>query len=318
MHRLVFSSEDLPAELDDQARFALWCDLYIERYGEFDFRRTDDGPFSMRSEFAVVGDTGIARASGAAITASRTEQSAVTDKNDDFVVGLNRGNTRGYMLQRGREVITTTGQAMFWSYAEPCASRIEGWIGLTIPRARLLELVADAEDLIARPIDPNTPALRHLDRYLDFLFGAQELDGEPVLAEVHSATLVDLTALALGAGRDAAELARTGGLRAARAREILSEIRKDFANPGFSAELVGAKLGFSSRYVQELLQDTKFTLSERVLELRLQKARAMLGDPRQARLRISDIAFACGFNEVSYFNRCFRRRFGASPTQYRR
>jgi transcriptional regulator GlxA family with amidase domain len=54
-----------------------------------------------------------------------------------------------------------------------------------------------------------------------------------------------------------------------------------------------------------------------VLELRLQKARVMLGDPRRARLKISDIAFACGFNEVSYFNRCFRRRFGASPTQYR-
>jgi AraC-like DNA-binding protein len=25
-----------------------------------------------------------------------------------------------------------------------------------------------------------------------------------------------------------------------------------------------------------------------------------------------------GSDEVPYFNRCFRRRFGASPTQYRR
>jgi AraC-like DNA-binding protein len=32
---------------------------------------------------------------------------------------------------------------------------------------------------------------------------------------------------------------------------------------------------------------------------------------------VSDIAYACGFSEVSYFNRCFRRRFGASPTQMR-
>jgi AraC-like DNA-binding protein len=32
---------------------------------------------------------------------------------------------------------------------------------------------------------------------------------------------------------------------------------------------------------------------------------------------VSDLAAACGFNEVSYFDRCFRRRFGASPTQYR-
>jgi len=33
--------------------------------------------------------------------------------------------------------------------------------------------------------------------------------------------------------------------------------------------------------------------------------------------RISDIAFECGFNDLSYFNRCFRRRFGLTPTAAR-
>jgi AraC-like DNA-binding protein len=54
-----------------------------------------------------------------------------------------------------------------------------------------------------------------------------------------------------------------------------------------------------------------------VLELRLQKARSMLADRRCDRLRVSEIAYASGFNEVSYFNRCFRRRFGATPTHFR-
>jgi AraC-like DNA-binding protein len=43
----------------------------------------------------------------------------------------------------------------------------------------------------------------------------------------------------------------------------------------------------------------------------------MLPDPHHNRLKISDIAYACGFNEVSYFNRCFRRRFGSTPGQFR-
>jgi len=34
-------------------------------------------------------------------------------------------------------------------------------------------------------------------------------------------------------------------------------------------------------------------------------------------MRIGDIAYACGFNEVSYFNRCFRRRFACSPREHR-
>ncbi len=54
-----------------------------------------------------------------------------------------------------------------------------------------------------------------------------------------------------------------------------------------------------------------------MLELRLQKARAMLADSRHDRLRVIEVAYACGFNAIAYFNQCFRRRFGGSPTQYR-
>jgi AraC-like DNA-binding protein len=43
----------------------------------------------------------------------------------------------------------------------------------------------------------------------------------------------------------------------------------------------------------------------------------MLMSPHSGRLKVSEIAYACGFNEISYFNQAFRRRFGASPTQFR-
>jgi transcriptional regulator GlxA family with amidase domain len=59
------------------------------------------------------------------------------------------------------------------------------------------------------------------------------------------------------------------------------------------------------------------SFTARVLELRLQRARAMLADARHDQLRIGEIADRCGFNEIPYFNRCFRGRFGASPKQFR-
>jgi AraC-like DNA-binding protein len=43
----------------------------------------------------------------------------------------------------------------------------------------------------------------------------------------------------------------------------------------------------------------------------------MLADRQHDKRKVSEIAYACGFNEVSYFNRCFRARFGTSPTQLR-
>jgi AraC-like DNA-binding protein len=52
----------------------------------------------------------------------------------------------------------------------------------------------------------------------------------------------------------------------------------------------------------------------RLNELRLRKAAELLANGEG---RVSDIAFDCGFNDLSYFNRCFRRRFGLTPTAAR-
>jgi transcriptional regulator GlxA family with amidase domain len=107
------------------------------------------------------------------------------------------------------------------------------------------------------------------------------------------------------------------GLRAARLQEILAEIRAGFADPALSPGRVALKLGVSARHVQNLLQQSGTSFTERVLELRLQKARTMLVDRSKQGLKVGDIARASGFNEVSHFNGCFRRRSGASPTSFR-
>jgi AraC-like DNA-binding protein len=38
---------------------------------------------------------------------------------------------------------------------------------------------------------------------------------------------------------------------------------------------------------------------------------------RPGSIALSDVAFECGFNDLSYFNRCFRRRFGLTPSAAR-
>jgi AraC-like DNA-binding protein len=57
------------------------------------------------------------------------------------------------------------------------------------------------------------------------------------------------------------------------------------------------------------------TFQAYVGELRLARAaRELIGTDR----RISEIAFACGFNNLSNFNRLFLRRYGMNPGAYRR
>jgi len=50
---------------------------------------------------------------------------------------------------------------------------------------------------------------------------------------------------------------------------------------------------------------------------RKQKAYRMLRDARFSDRSITSIAFDCGFGDHSYFNRSFRRRFGATPSDIR-
>lgn len=77
--------------------------------------------------------------------------------------------------------------------------------------------------------------------------------------------------------------------------------------------MVAARAGITERYLQQLIEAHGETFSHRLLRLRLDAA--ALAKPA---MRISEIAFACGFNDLSYFNRSFKKRFGESPRMHRR
>lgn len=316
---IVFSSEELPANLSEKGRFGLWREIYSQRFGEADISCLDL-PFSSRSEFSQIGELGLVRCESTIQQFSRNRRQAASDGRHDYLIGFNRCAARMVVKQRGREAELVRGAMNVYMNAEPSECMCDGenaWIGLSVPLSRLAGAGLNADDLICSPVDAMRPAVRHLARYVEFLAASDELAEEPRIDASVETVLLDLVTLAFGANGEVSDVASGRGLRAARIREILAELRGGFADPGFSAARVGRKLGLTGRYVQELLYQTELSFTERVLELRLQSASAMLADPRHDRLKISDIAYACGFGEVSYFNRCFRRRFGCSPTQYR-
>ena len=129
--------------------------------------------------------------------------------------------------------------------------------------------------------------------------------------------LADLVALAIGPSRDGAHLAEVRGLKAARLQAVLDHISRNFSHAGFSAADVAGRLGVSGRYVHLLLEETGASFSEHVLERRLTYAYDLLTNPGRLATRIGDIAFECGFSDLSHFNRSFRQRFGCTPSDAR-
>ena len=71
----------------------------------------------------------------------------------------------------------------------------------------------------------------------------------------------------------------------------------------------------SANYFSEKFKEaTGMNFVRYVARIRFEKAAALL---RQPDLRISEIAFACGFQSLSQFNRVFKKLAGQSPTEYR-
>src|SRR5262245_5417094 len=190
------------------------------------------------------------------------------------------------------------------------------FITFRVPAAAVAPLVPDLGAVVARRVLADSPALRLLVRYLEILQDTSAL-ATPQLQHVVATHVYDLLALAVGATHEAAEIANGRGLRAARVQAILAEIKAHFTEPKFSPAHVAKVIGVSPRYVQDLLHDTDMSFTERVMELRLQKAHAMLAGAAHRHLKIIDIAYACGFGDLSYFNRVFRRRYGDTPSGVR-
>ena len=139
----------------------------------------------------------------------------------------------------------------------------------------------------------------------------------PELQQTAANHVVDLIALTLGATRDAAHLAEGRGARAARLQSIKNDILGNLNDERLSVHTVAARHKVTPRYVQRLFEEAGATFTEYVLGQRLARAHRLLTDPRRTERTLTAIAFEVGFSDLSYFNRAFRRRFGATPSDLR-
>ena len=140
-------------------------------------------------------------------------------------------------------------------------------------------------------------------------------DLDLVAREAVSRHLVDLVALVLGARGDAAELARGRGLAAAQLMVMKRYVLGQLSEPTLSVRC--CRHGVSVRYVQQLFERSGTTFTKFLMEQRLLATQDRLSNVLTRTASIAQIAFDCGFADLSTFNRAFRRRFGATPSDIR-
>jgi AraC-like DNA-binding protein len=313
--RKMLSTDLLPQGLDDRRRFLLFSELFVHFSNTGELDPAADVPFRAAMNSIHIGTTMLGRCDGT-FTTVRRERRQVLETNDDrYCLARNTGNRASHVVHRGREFAMRPGAMVLLKLDEPFFSADgashKRFTNVHLPAASLRAMVTDVDNMVGRELEPGGALSLAMD-YSDLLL--QHPSAVDEAGMVIAAHLMDLASLGLGARGDIAVAAGRGGLRAVRLKAVLRILERRFSEPDLSAQKLAAAAGLSERYVNELMFEAGASFTMRLNELRLRKAAELLAHTER---RISDIAFDCGFNDLSYFNRCFRRRFGLTPSAAR-
>jgi AraC-like DNA-binding protein len=305
------------SSLPERDRLGIWLELYGHKLFNLEIDPFGKDPF--RAEVTLRSLPGISLSAGSRSDAHYRIRGRHLKNATDMVMLIAVLAGRGHSAQRNREALTLPGQAVMMLTSEPAThTLVEAgrYLSLYMPRASLAALAPGFERHLVRSIDAGRGALRLLVDYMRMIGGAGTLDS-PGLRHSLATHVQDLLALTLSDEGDAVEIARGRGLRAARLQAVMADIAANLHVPGLSAEDVARRQAITPDYVRKLFRGQGTSFADYVLDQRLLAVHRALRDPRLVGVHVGALAYDAGFADISYFNRRFRLRFGATPTDVR-
>jgi AraC-like DNA-binding protein/anti-sigma regulatory factor (Ser/Thr protein kinase) len=97
-------------------------------------------------------------------------------------------------------------------------------------------------------------------------------------------------------------------------KEMVDYIHKNITNSQLTADEISYALGIShSNLYRKTKQLTNLSLNEFVRQVRLQNAERLLSE---GKLSVAEVMFEVGFSNHSYFSKCFKKLYNATPKNY--
>jgi AraC-like DNA-binding protein len=306
-----FSTADLP----EKDRVAIWRDHYCRMALKLDIEPFSDAPLECSILTRALPGVQMMSTAMSPVRITRTRE-FLADGNGDLIFIINQSGSV-IAQSRGRDIVMREGDALLMSTGEVKVfdRRVHGGsLSFRIPRSILTSIVVDVDDVVMQLIPRETEALKLLAGYAAPLFNDIAL-ATPEFRRTAVNHLHDLVALALGSAHEVVPVGygvSIARFRAAKAYIIENSNRRDLSVGG-----VAAHAGLTPRNFQRLFESEGTTFCEFLLLQRLSHAHRMLTEPRLARTQVSAIAYDSGFNDLSYFNRSFKRRYGVRPRDIR-
>ena len=310
MSHFVLRTEDMDAARrveEFEAACTQICHLQITPAGE---------EYSSRTSIALVGNAVLADTTHSSCVTQRTPALA-TATGDNILLHVPLSGGFSIRQRGGGEQDCGPGSIYLDPTEQPGIARFDGLhtnaFYLSLPRAALGPA---ADKLSLRSQIALTPQWRLMLAYARAIHAeAARLPAADL--EQCGAHLQDLVLLAIGADRDAEQIARGRGARVARLRAIRADIERNLTSPDLAPGWIAARHGISPRYLRGLFADEGTSFSDHVMRRRLMLAHGRLSDPALFGVPVSRIAAEAGFGDLSWFNQRFRQAFGRTPTDIR-
>lgn len=310
MHPEVFklSNRDVPAH----QQLSYLHDFVARSVAGLQFtpRDNDDFEFELAAR-NLGGDTVVGLARYSAVRGERT-RALVADGRRNYVMTIHDTDYEVEVAGRGRLQVprgdvVIANESLRQTFTLPGT----GVTAIVLDEQRMVEIAPAVRARAIHHVPSGRPGAALVAGYARLLLAEVSLDDGA--ARVAGDHLYRLAALALGLSGDRPhDLPGMGGARLALVKK---DVERNVTDPELDIAAVAKRQGITPRYIQRLFESEGTTFGEFLRDLRLDLAHAALeaGNPGT----ISAIAFDCGFGDLSHFNKAFRHRFGATPSDIR-
>ncbi|GAA6210227.1 helix-turn-helix domain-containing protein [Cognatishimia sp. WU-CL00825] len=304
------------AQVAHSERLAYWQDAACDAYLPIACKSKAGTAFHGRIALTRLSRLNLSVINASQQTVSRDRSLIARNADPFFMVSVPIGLSCK-LSQQGREALLSPGDFAIYSTTEPyqldCPEGVNQLV-FQLPYDDLLARLPNAEALTARRVDGQNPlnrmAYAHLRQYAAVLEG-QTTQVQHLLQD----TVLDLIAASLATIHPAQhELSRPQAMSLMRAKQF---IRTNLGDYDLDPTRVATATGVSRRSLRRLFAESGTSLSTYIRDARLDRAAEDLRSPLCVNLSISEIAVKWGMDNFPHFTRCFKARFGVTPTAFR-
>lgn len=293
-----------------------WARSLSELFVELDVLITkQSGESRLIADTRNLGDLELVRTQvfDAEFSVLRSEELvARSTSNNFFIAGILEG--RITLSQASRSIAMAPTDLAVLDSTQPYSIDVRGqmdvlWI--RVPRHRIEGRISQAAEVLAQRIN-GSEGIGHLASTLvrASLREAERLSASESLRI--SNALLDLVCLSLDVSIRPKERRPAQLLR-----RIQNHIDANLSNPSLSRASIAKTTGLSVRYLNRLFEREGLSIARWIRLRRLEMSRQRIEAVVEDRISISEIALGCGFNNVSSFNRAFKKHFGTTPSSLR-